>query len=451
MDLSKLEKIFGERLVTSKAVRIQHSHDESWHVPNSIPDAVIFPESSNEVSIILKFANERRIPIIPFGAGTSLEGQVHALKGGITINSIYMNRIKEINLEDMDCKVQPGVTREDLNLSLRDTGLFFPIDPGANASIGGMCSTGASGTNTVKYGTIKQQVMGLKVVMPDGEIIKTGSRARKSSAGYDLTQLMLGSEGTLGYITEIDLKLYGRPEAISAGVCNFKNLDGAVNTVIEAIQIGLPLSRIELLDEVQIKAINKYKSTNHDEKPTLFIEIHGSPLGVKEQIQQFQMISKENDSIKFDWSDQQTEIDRLWSSRHNAYYAALNLCPGKKAFTTDVCVPISSLTECILETKRDIEASNIIAPIVGHVGDGNFHLILLLNPEDKDEVSEAKKINDNLVERALKMKGTSTGEHGIGIGKKDFLKTEKGNSVNIMSQIKKSIDPNNIMNPGKIF
>ena len=451
MDLSKLEKIFGERLVTSKAVRIQHSHDESWHVPNSIPDAVVFPESSNEVSIILKFANERRIPIIPFGAGTSLEGQVHALKGGITINSIYMNKIKEINLEDMDCKVQPGVTREDLNLSLRDTGLFFPIDPGANASIGGMCSTGASGTNTVKYGTIKQQVMGLKVVMPDGEIIKTGSRARKSSAGYDLTQLMLGSEGTLGYITEIDLKLYGRPEAISAGVCNFKNLDGAVNTVIEAIQIGLPLSRIELLDEVQIKAINKYKSTNHDEKPTLFIEIHGSPLGVKEQIQQFQMISKENDSIKFDWSDQQTEIDRLWSSRHNAYYAALNLCPGKKAFTTDVCVPISSLTECILETKRDIEASNIIAPIVGHVGDGNFHLILLLNPEDKDEVSEAKKINDNLVERALKMKGTSTGEHGIGIGKKDFLKTEKGNSIDIMSQIKKSIDPNNIMNPGKIF
>ena len=451
MDLSKLEKIFGERLVTSKAVRIQHSHDESWHVPNSIPDAVIFPESSNEVSIILKFANERRIPIIPFGAGTSLEGQVHALKGGITINSIYMNKIKEINLEDMDCKVQPGVTREDLNLSLRDTGLFFPIDPGANASIGGMCSTGASGTNTVKYGTIKQQVMGLKVVMPDGEIIKTGSRARKSSAGYDLTQLMLGSEGTLGYITEIDLKLYGRPEAISAGVCNFKNLDGAVNTVIKAIQIGLPLSRIELLDEVQIKAINKYKSTNHDEKPTLFIEIHGSPLGVKEQIQQFQMISKENDSIKFDWSDQQTEIDRLWSSRHNAYYAALNLCPGKKAFTTDVCVPISSLTECILETKRDVEASNIIAPIVGHVGDGNFHLILLLNPEDKDEVSEAKKINDNLVERALKMKGTSTGEHGIGIGKKDFLKTEKGNSINIMSQIKRSIDPNNIMNPGKIF
>ena len=451
MDLSKLEKIFGERLVTSKPVRIQHSHDESWHVPNSIPDAVIFPESSNEVSIILKFANERRIPIIPFGAGTSLEGQVHALKGGITINSIYMNKIKEINLEDMDCKVQPGVTREDLNLSLRDTGLFFPIDPGANASIGGMCSTGASGTNTVKYGTIKQQVMGLKVVMPDGEIIKTGSRARKSSAGYDLTQLMLGSEGTLGYITEIDLKLYGRPEAISAGVCNFKNLDGAVNTVIEAIQIGLPLSRIELLDEVQIKAINKYKSTNHDEKPTLFIEIHGSPLGVKEQIQQFQMISKENDSIKFDWSDQQTEIDRLWSSRHNAYYAALNLCPGKKAFTTDVCVPISSLTECILETKRDVEASNIIAPIVGHVGDGNFHLILLLNPEDKDEVSEAKKINDNLVERALKMKGTSTGEHGIGIGKKDFLKTEKGNSINIMSQIKRSIDPNNIMNPGKIF
>ena len=451
MDLSKLEKIFGERLTTSEAIRFQHSHDESWHVPKSIPDAVIFPKNSDEVSLILNFANKRKIPVIPFGAGTSLEGQVHALKGGITINSLYMNKIKEVNLEDMDCKVQPGVTREDLNLFLRNTGLFFPIDPGANASIGGMCSTGASGTNTVKYGTIRQQVMGLKVVMPGGEIIKTGSRARKSSAGYDLTQLMLGSEGTLGFITEINLKLHGRPDAISAGVCNFNNLQGAVNTVIEAIQIGLPLSRIELLDEVQIRAINDFKNTTHNESPTLFIEIHGSTLNVKEQIMRFEEISKNNGLIEFEWSDQQTEIEKLWNSRHNAYYAALNLCPGKKAFTTDVCVPISSLTECILETKKDIENSNIVAPIVGHVGDGNFHLILLLNPDDQKEVNEAKKINDRLVERALRMKGTSTGEHGIGIGKKDFLKTEKGNSIDIMSKIKQSIDPNNIMNPGKIF
>ena len=349
MDLSKLRKIFGERFTTSEAIRRQHSHDESWHVPISLPDAVIFPENTKEVSVILNFANDNKIPVIPFGAGTSLEGQVHALNGGITINSLNMNKIKEVNLEDMDCKVQPGVTREDLNLFLRDTGLFFPVDPGANASIGGMCSTGASGTNTVKYGTIRQQVMGLEVVMPNGEIIKTGSRARKSSAGYDLTHLMLGSEGTLGYITEIDLKLHGRPEAISAGVCSFKNLNGAVNTVIEAIQIGLPLSRIELLDEVQIKAINKYKNTNHNEKPTLFIEIHGSPLGVKEQIQQFEEISKGNDLIEFDWSDQQGEIDKLWSSRHSAYYAALNLCPGKKAFTTDVCVPISLLDMLVME------------------------------------------------------------------------------------------------------
>ena len=451
MDLSKLENIFGERLETSEAIRLQHSHDESWHVPKSIPDAVIFPKNSDEVSLILNFANKRKIPVIPFGAGTSLEGQVHALKGGITINSLYMNKIKEVNLEDMDCKVQPGVTREDLNLFLRNTGLFFPIDPGANASIGGMCSTGASGTNTVKYGTIRQQVMGLKVVMPDGEIIKTGSRARKSSAGYDLTQLMLGSEGTLGFITEINLKLHGRPDAISAGVCNFNNLQGAVNTVIEAIQIGLPLSRIELLDEVQIRAINDFKNTTHNESPTLFIEIHGSTLNVKEQILRFEEISKNNGLIEFEWSDQQTEIEKLWNSRHNAYYAALSLCPGKKAFTTDVCVPISSLTECILETKKDIENSNIVAPIVGHVGDGNFHLILLLNPDDQKEVNEAKKINDRLVERALRMKGTSTGEHGIGIGKKDFLKTEKGNSIDIMSKIKQSIDPNNIMNPGKIF
>ena len=451
MDLSKLENIFGERLETSEAIRLQHSHDESWHVPKSIPDAVIFPKNSDEVSLILNFANKRKIPVIPFGAGTSLEGQVHALKGGITINSLYMNKIKEVNLEDMDCKVQPGVTREDLNLFLKNTGLFFPIDPGANASIGGMCSTGASGTNTVKYGTIRQQVMGLKVVMPDGEIIKTGSRARKSSAGYDLTQLMLGSEGTLGFITEINLKLHGRPDAISAGVCNFNNLQGAVNTVIEAIQIGLPLSRIELLDEVQIRAINDFKNTTHNESPTLFIEIHGSTLNVKEQILRFEEISKNNGLIEFEWSDQQTEIEKLWNSRHNAYYAALSLCPGKKAFTTDVCVPISSLTECILETKKDIENSNIVAPIVGHVGDGNFHLILLLNPDDQKEVNEAKKINDRLVERALRMKGTSTGEHGIGIGKKDFLKTEKGNSIDIMSKIKQSIDPNNIMNPGKIF
>ena len=451
MDLSKLENFFGERFVTSESVRKQHSYDESWHIPNNLPDAVVFPETTLEVSKIISFANEEGIPVIPFGAGTSLEGQVHALNGGITINSVNMNKITEVNLDDMDCKVQPGVTREDLNTFLRETGLFFPVDPGANASIGGMCATGASGTNTVKYGTIRQQVMGLEIVLPDGKIIKTGSRARKSSAGYDLTNLMLGSEGTLGFISQIDLKLHGRPEAISAGVCSFENLSGAVDTVINAIQIGLPLSRIELLDEVQISAINKYKNTFHEEKPTLFIEIHGSPLGVKEQIEQFREISKENNLLKFAWSDKQSEIDKLWSSRHNAYYAALNLCPGKKAFTTDVCVPISCLTKCILDTKEDIESSELIAPIVGHVGDGNFHLILLINPEDIEEVNEAKKINDRLVERAIKMGGTSTGEHGIGIGKKNFLRIEKGMSVDLMSQIKNAIDPKNIMNPGKIF
>ena len=451
MDLSKLEKIFGERLSTSETIRLQHSHDESWHVPKSIPDAVVFPQSSYEVSIILNFANERKIPVIPFGAGTSLEGQVHALKGGITINSLHMNKIKEVNLEDMDCKVQPGVTREDLNLFLRDTGLFFPIDPGANASIGGMCSTGASGTNTVKYGTIRQQVMGLKVVMPDGEIIKTGSRARKSSAGYDLTHLMLGSEGTLGFITEIDLKLHGRPDAISAGVCNFNNLNGAVNTVIEAIQIGLPLSRIELLDEVQIRAINEYKNTKHDEKPTLFIEIHGSPLGVKEQIQQFEEISKDNGLIKFDWSDQQAEIDKLWSSRHNAYYAALSLCPGKKAFTTDVCVPISSLTECILETKKDIESSNIIAPIVGHVGDGNFHVTIVYDPSKENEYKYIRDFSNKLINKALELEGTITGEHGIGLQKKEYLIKEHPKSIPYMKKIKQAFDPNHIMNPGKVF
>ena len=451
MDLSELEKVSGDRLVTSEAIRSQHSHDESWHVPENIPDAVIFPNTSEEVAKIIDYASKNNIPVIPFGTGTALEGHVHAVNGGITIDSRNMNKIIQVNIEDMDCRVQAGVTREELNSFLRDTGLFFPVDPGANASIGGMCSTGASGTNTVKYGTIREQVIGLEVIMPDSKIIQTGSRARKSSAGYDLTHLMLGSEGTLGFISEISLRLHGRPEAISAGVCSFLELDGAVNTVIEAIQIGLPLSRIELLDELQIKAINQFKKTSHEEKPTLFIEIHGTPLGVREQIEKFEDIAKENNLIKFNWSDQQEEIDELWSARHSALYAALNLAPGKKSFTTDICVPISSLTECILETKKDLESSNIIAPIVGHVGDGNFHLILLLDPEDKDEVNEAKEINDRLIARALKMGGTCTGEHGIGLGKKDHLRKEKGISLEVMSQIKKALDPNNIMNPGKIF
>ena len=433
MDLSKLENLFGDRLVTSEAIRSQHSHDESWHIPENIPDAVVFPETSEEVSSIISFASKNNIPVIPFGTGTALEGHVHAVNGGITIDSSKMNKIIKVNMEDMDCRIQAGVTREDLNSFLRDTGLFFPVDPGANASIGGMCSTGASGTNTVKYGTIREQVIGLEVVMPDGKIIQTGSRARKSSAGYDLTHLMLGAEGTLGFISEVSLRLHGRPEAVSAGVCSFSELDGAVNTVIEAIQIGLPLSRIELLDELQIKAINQYKKTIYEEKPTLFIEIHGTPLGVREQIEKFEEIAKENSLINFNWSDQQEEIDKLWSARHSALYAALSLAPGKKSFTTDICVPISSLTECILETKKDLEASNIIAPIVGHVGDGNFHLILLLDPENKDEVNEAKEINDRLIARALKMGGTCTGEHGIGLGKKEHLRIEKGISVDAVS------------------
>mgnify|MGYP000176645719 CR=1 FL=1 len=300
MDLSELENLFGDRLVTSESVRSQHSHDESWHIPENLPDAVIFPETSNEVSRIISFAFKNNIPVIPFGTGTALEGHVHAVNGGITIDSRNMNKVIQVNMEDMDCRVQAGVTREELNSFLRDTGLFFPVDPGANASIGGMCSTGASGTNTVKYGTIREQVIGLEVIMPDGKIIQTGSRARKSSAGYDLTHLMLGSEGTLGFISEISLRLHGRPEAISAGVCSFSELDGAVNTVIEAIQIGLPLSRIELLDELQIKAINQYKKTSHEEKPTLFIEIHGTPLGVREQIEKFEEISKEKNFLQLE-------------------------------------------------------------------------------------------------------------------------------------------------------
>ena len=451
MKFDELRVFLGERLTTSKAIRLEHSYDESWHIPANIPDAVLYPKSTDEVSKIIKFANKNEIPVIPFGTGTALEGQIHAPKGGITINSNNMNNIIQLNSDDMDCRVQAGVTRKDLNSFLRDTGLFFPVDPGANASIGGMCATRASGTNTVKFGTIREQVLGLEVVLPDGKIISTGTRARKSSAGYDLTHLMLGSEGTLGFITEINLKLHGRPENISAGVCAFRDLKGAIDTVIESIQLGLPLSRIELLDEVQIQAINKYRKTKHKVAPTLFIEIHGTALSVKEQLETFKNIAITNNILNFDWANDNKEIDLLWSARHDAYYAALNLVPGKKAFTTDVCVPISNLTNCILETKKDIENSNIIAPIVGHVGDGNFHLIMLLDPNDEIEVNEAKKLNHNLINRAIKMEGTSTGEHGIGIGKKEYLKTERGFSVSVMSQIKKAIDPKNIMNPGKIF
>ena len=451
MEFDELKGFLGDRFTTSRAIRIEHSHDESWHVPKNIPDAITYPNNTNEVSKIISFAYKKNIPVIPFGTGTALEGHTHALKGGITINSCNMNKVIELNKADMDCKVQAGITRKELNNYIKDTGLFFPVDPGADASLGGMCATRASGTNTVRYGTIREQVMGLEVVMPDGKIINTGTRARKSAAGYDLTHLMLGSEGTLGFITEINLKLHGRPEAISAGVCTFKDLKGAVDTVIDSIQIGLPLSRIELLDEVQIKAINQYKKASHEVGPTLFVEIQGTPLGVKEQSEIFKEIANTNNALKFQWSDRSEEIEVLWSARHDAYYAALSLAPGKKAFTTDICVPISKLTDCILETKKDIEKSNIIAPIVGHVGDGNFHLIMLLDPENEKEVSEAKLLNDKLVNRALKMEGTSTGEHGIGIGKKEYLKIEQGLSIEVMSQIKKAIDPKNIMNPGKIF
>ncbi len=451
MDLSELKEIFDERLSTVDSIREQHSSDESWHIPENLPDAVIFPNNSEEVSLIIKFANDRGIPIIPFGAGTSLEGHVHAVNGGITINTMNMNKILNINKDDMNCVVQPGVTRNDLNEFLKDTGLFFPVDPGANATLGGMCATRASGTNTVRYGTIREQVMGLEVVMPNGKIIKTGTKARKSAAGYDLTHLMLGSEGTLGVITEITMKLHGRPEAISAAICPFSEIEEAVNSVIEAIQVGLPLSRIELLDEIQIMAINRHEKMELEEKPTLFVEIQGSALGVREQIEIFGEIAETNNVLKFDWSDQHETINKLWSARHGAYYAALALDPGKKGFTTDVCVPISRLTECILETKKDLEESEILAPLVGHVGDGNFHLIMLLDPDNNEEVAKAKKFNEKLIDRALEMGGTSTGEHGIGLGKKDCLIKEQGLSIEFMKNIKKALDPKNIMNPGKIF
>ena len=451
MDLSKLEKIFGERLVTSKAVRIQHSHDESWHVPNSIPDAVIFPESSNEVSIILKFANERRIPIIPFGAGTSLEGQVHALKGGITINSIYMNKIKEINLEDMDCKVQPGVTREDLNLSLRDTGLFFPIDPGANASIGGMTATRASGTNAVRYGTMKDNVIALEVVTPDGQIIKTANKARKSSAGYDLTRLMVGSEGTLGITTEITLKLYGIPEVIAGGRVSFPTVKNATDAVIMTIQAGIPVARIEFMDTAQVKAVNNYSKTNLPEAPLLLVEFHGSQSSVDEQSELFGEISSDFGGKDFEWTSNNEDRNKLWKARHDAYWSCRAVRPEAELYSTDVCVPISKLSDCITETIEDMEQNELIGPIVSHAGDGNFHVALLIDKNNKNELDKLDEFLVRISERAIRMDGTCTGEHGVGQGKRKYMLKELGNAVNVMKSVKEAFDPHKIMNPGKLF
>jgi D-lactate dehydrogenase (cytochrome) len=447
--LTALRQLLGDRLSTAPAVCEQHGRDESYHAPHS-PDAVAFAHSTEEVSAIVRLCSGYTTPVIAFGAGTSLEGHVAALAGGICIDLSQMNRILRINAEDLDGVVEAGVTRKQLNEHLRDTGLFFPIDPGADASLGGMAATRASGTNAVRYGTMRENVLALTVVLADGRVIRTARRARKSAAGYDLTRLFIGSEGTLGIITEVTVRLYGIPEAISAAVCDFPTIEDAVNSVILTIQNGIPVARIELLDEPQMAAINKYSKLNQKVAPTLFFEFHGTTAGVAEQAEAVKAIAGEYGGNDFRWATTSEERSKLWQARHDAYYAALALRPGSKGWATDVCVPISRLAECISETKQDLASSPIPSALVGHVGDGNFHLVFMIDPQRPEEIAEAGRLNDRMVARALAMEGTSTGEHGVGYGKMDFLVSEHGEAVSVMRAIKKALDPSNIMNPGKI-
>jgi len=448
--IEELRGLLGERLSTAEAVREQHGHDESYH-PTAAPDAVAFARSTEEVSAIVAACARRRTPVIAFGTGTSLEGHVAALEGGVCIDLTGMDRILEVNGEDLDCRVEAGVRRRQLNEHLRDSGLFFPVDPGADASLGGMAATRASGTNAVRYGTMRENVLGLTVVMADGRVVRTGGRARKSAAGYDLTRIFVGSEGTLGVITELRLRLYGIPEAMSAAVCSFETLEGAVRTVMQTIQIGIPVARIELLDEVQVEAVNRYAGLAYPLAPALFFEFHGSERGVAEQAETVGEIAAEHGGSGFDWATRTEDRNRLWRARHDAYYAAMALRPGCRGWPTDVCVPISRLAECVMETRRDIDADGLVAPIVGHVGDGNFHVCFIVDPDNPEEMARAERVNERMVVRALEMGGTCSGEHGIGYGKIGFLKAEHGEAVSVMRQIKDALDPLGIMNPGKIF
>ena len=447
--LTELRQLLGDRLSTASAVCAQHGKDESYHAPHS-PDAVAFARSTQEVAAIVRLCSNYKTPVIAFGTGTSLEGHVAALAGGVCIDLTQMDRILRVNAEDLDAVVEAGVTRKQLNEHLRDTGLFFPIDPGADASLGGMAATRASGTNAVRYGTMRENVLSLTVVLADGRVIRTARRARKSAAGYDLTRLFIGSEGTLGIITEVTVRLYGIPEAISAAVCAFPTIEDAVNTVILTIQNGVPVARIELLDEAQMAATNKYSKLNHKVAPTLFFEFHGTTAGVAEQAETVKSIAADYGGNDFRWATTPEERSKLWQARHDAYYAALALRPGSKGWATDVCVPISRLAECISETQRDLADSPIPSALVGHVGDGNFHLVFMIDPQRPDEIAEAGRLNERMVARALAMEGTSTGEHGVGYGKMDFLVSEHGEALSVMRSIKKALDPDNILNPGKI-
>ena len=448
--VAALRALLGDRLHLGEAMRRQHGASET-HFGGHLPDLVAFARSTEEVAAIVRLCAAAQTPVIAFGAGTSIEGNTSPIHGGLSLDLSQMDRIVAVNGADFDCTVEAGVRREELNRHLRETGLFFPIDPGANATIGGMAATRASGTNAVRYGTMRDAVLGLRVVTADGRVIRTSRRARKSSAGYDLTRLFVGSEGTLGIITEVTLRLHPLPPAILSAVCSFETLGGAVDTVVESIHCGVPLARVELLDAVQMRAVNRWAKLDQPEQSTLFFEFHGTATQVDEQVATVSEIARTNGGGDFRWSNLPEERTRLWKARHEAYYAALALRPGSVGWPTDVCVPISRLAECIAETRADLDTASMPTPIVGHVGDGNFHVIFVLDPSRPEEFAEAARLNDRMIERALRMDGTCTGEHGIGLGKQDWLVAELGETVDVMRTVKRALDPQNLLNPGKIF
>jgi D-lactate dehydrogenase (cytochrome) len=448
--LDELRAIAGDRVSTSDAVREHHSHGESWHAPG-LPDVVVFPASTDQVSAIVRAAAAHRAPIVPFGMGSSLEGHVNAIHGGVSLDMTRMTRVLRLSAEDLDITVEAGLTRKRLDDHLKNTGLFFPIDPGADATIGGMAATRASGTTAVRYGTMRENVLGLTVVLADGRVIHTGGRARKSSSGYDLTRLFVGSEGTLGVITEVTLRLFGRPDAVATAVCPFDSIDHAAETVIQTIQLGIPVARIEIIDEVQLAIVNRYSRTSYPEAPTLFFEFHGSSqAAVDEQVKAVEELAADHGAQRFRWTSTPEERATLWQARHDVYYATVASRPGAKAWTTDVCVPISRLAECIRDTKEDMRASGCVAPLVGHAGDGNFHLIFMVDEGDAAEMERVSALNGRLVQRAQQMGGTCTGEHGVGIGKLKYLAAEHGESIAALRAIKNALDPHNLMNPGKL-
>src|SRR5687768_15091 len=448
--LAELKALLGERVSTSAAVREHHGKDESYF-PYALPDAVVFPQTTEEVRDVVDICRRHRVPMIPYGVGTSLEGHILATRGGICVDMSRMNRIVAVHEQDLDVVVEAGVTRKQLNEYIKHTGLFFPIDPGADATLGGMSATRASGTNAVRYGTMRENVLSLKVVLADGRVIQTSRRAKKSAAGYDLTRLFVGSEGTLGVITEVTVKLHPVQAAMSAAVCAFPSIQGAADTVIQTLQAGVPIARSELLCATTMAALNRHNKTSHREMPTLLLEFHGSEAGVVEQAETVQALARDNGGLDFQWATRPEERSKLWEARHQAYFACLQLKPGARALSTDVCVPISRLAECVVATAKDIEQASLPIPLFGHVGDGNFHLVILIDPNNPAEIAEAKALNVRVVQRALAMEGTCTGEHGVGIGKQAYLLEELGaDAVELMRELKRAFDPDNLMNPGKV-